>query len=164
MLCSLVDVCELWRSTVGSIILVSDALCDFVTKAHVKGSDVVRFTFRQNVNVTVGTCLTKTVKRYAIFSQCIRWLFFWNLSMIVSLGHVSSGKHGLPPDETVNMVKHIMSQCPALDLAGLMTIGRYGYDLSDGPNPDFQVRPISWPCICEASEIFTTFSEVFYAP
>lgn len=64
--------------------------------------------------------------------------------MIISLGCVSSGKHGLPPDETVNMVKHIASQCPALDLAGLMTIGRYGYDLSDGPNPDFQVRYIRW--------------------
>lgn len=24
-----------------------------------------------------------------------------------------------------------------------MTIGRYGYDLSDGPNPDFQVREMN---------------------
>lgn len=71
--------------------------------------------------------------------------------MIVSLGLVSLGKHGLPPDETVNMVKHVVSQCSALDFAGLMTIGRYGYDLSEGPNPDFQVRQISrvtsWPRI-----------------
>lgn len=64
--------------------------------------------------------------------------------MIVSLGRVLSGKHGLPPDETVNMVKHAVSQCSALDFAGLMTIGRYGYDLSEGPNPDFQVRQIRW--------------------
>lgn len=63
--------------------------------------------------------------------------------MTVSLGRVLSGKHGLPPDETVNMVKHALSQCSALDFAGLMTIGRYGYDLSEGPNPDFQVRQIS---------------------
>lgn len=49
------------------------------------------------------------------------------------------GKHGLPPEETVNTVKHIVSQCSALQFSGLMTIGRYGYDLTLGPNPDFQV-------------------------
>ncbi|GAA6107059.1 pyridoxal phosphate homeostasis protein isoform X1 [Tachysurus ichikawai] len=47
-------------------------------------------------------------------------------------------KHGLNPDETVDTVKHIVSNCPALVFSGLMTIGRYGYDLSEGPNPDFQ--------------------------
>lgn len=50
------------------------------------------------------------------------------------------GKHGLPPEDTVNTVKHIVTQCPALHFLGLMTIGRYGYDLTLGPNPDFQVR------------------------
>ncbi|XP_075951467.1 pyridoxal phosphate homeostasis protein isoform X4 [Anarhichas minor] len=48
-------------------------------------------------------------------------------------------KHGLPPEETVNTVKHIVSQCSALHFLGLMTIGSYGYDLSLGPNPDFQM-------------------------
>ncbi|CAJ1055111.1 pyridoxal phosphate homeostasis protein isoform X1 [Xyrichtys novacula] len=48
-------------------------------------------------------------------------------------------KHGLPPEDTVNTVKHIVSQCSALHFLGLMTIGRYGYDLSLGPNPDFQM-------------------------
>ncbi|XP_056897632.1 pyridoxal phosphate homeostasis protein [Takifugu flavidus] len=48
-------------------------------------------------------------------------------------------KHGLPPEETVNAVKHILSECSALHFSGLMTIGRYGYDLSLGPNPDFQM-------------------------
>ncbi|XP_029910848.1 pyridoxal phosphate homeostasis protein [Myripristis murdjan] len=48
-------------------------------------------------------------------------------------------KHGLPPEETVTTVKHILSQCNALHFTGLMTIGRYGYDLSKGPNPDFQM-------------------------
>lgn len=52
------------------------------------------------------------------------------------------GKHGLPPADTVNTVKHIVSNCPTLHFAGLMTIGRYGYDISEGPNPDFQV------CFC----------------
>uniref|UniRef100_A0A3B5RFB0 Pyridoxal phosphate binding protein n=1 Tax=Xiphophorus maculatus TaxID=8083 RepID=A0A3B5RFB0_XIPMA len=49
-------------------------------------------------------------------------------------------KHGLPPEDTVNTVKHIVSQCSALHFSGLMTIGRYGYDLTLGPNPDFQVQ------------------------
>ncbi|XP_056130503.1 pyridoxal phosphate homeostasis protein isoform X2 [Lampris incognitus] len=48
-------------------------------------------------------------------------------------------KHGLSPEETVNTVRHILSQCTALHFSGLMTIGRYGYDLSEGPNPDFQM-------------------------
>ncbi|KAG7465417.1 hypothetical protein JOB18_036139 [Solea senegalensis] len=48
-------------------------------------------------------------------------------------------KHGLPPEETVNAVKHIVSQCSALHFSGLMTIGRYGYNLTLGPNPDFQM-------------------------
>ncbi|KAG9354435.1 hypothetical protein JZ751_001144 [Albula glossodonta] len=47
-------------------------------------------------------------------------------------------KHGLPPEETVDTVQYIISRCPALHFVGLMTIGRYGYDLSEGPNPDFQ--------------------------
>ncbi|XP_074499273.1 pyridoxal phosphate homeostasis protein isoform X2 [Sebastes fasciatus] len=48
-------------------------------------------------------------------------------------------KHGLPPEETVNTVKHIQSKCSALHFLGLMTIGRYGYDLNLGPNPDFRM-------------------------
>ncbi|XP_051780218.1 pyridoxal phosphate homeostasis protein [Erpetoichthys calabaricus] len=48
-------------------------------------------------------------------------------------------KHGLAPSEAVSMVQHIVSQCPALEFIGLMTIGQYGHDLSEGPNPDFQM-------------------------
>ncbi|XP_077075146.1 pyridoxal phosphate homeostasis protein [Siphateles boraxobius] len=62
-------------------------------------------------------------------------------------------KHGLPPDETVNMVKHAVSQCSALDFAGLMTIGRYGYDLSEGPNPDFQMLLKHRAEVCEGLKI-----------
>lgn len=40
----------------------------------------------------------------------------------------------------MNTVRHIVSQCSALHFLGLMTIGRYGYDLNLGPNPDFQVQ------------------------
>lgn len=51
-----------------------------------------------------------------------------------------AGKHGLPPEETVDTVKHILSRCPALHFSGLMTIGRYGHNLTLGSNPDFQVQ------------------------
>ncbi|KAF5894091.1 proline synthase co-transcribed bacterial protein-like, partial [Clarias magur] len=59
-------------------------------------------------------------------------------------------KHGLHPDETVNTVMHIVSNCPALDFSGLMTIGRYGYDLSEGPNPDFQILLKHRQEVCES--------------
>ncbi|XP_030625181.1 pyridoxal phosphate homeostasis protein isoform X2 [Chanos chanos] len=59
-------------------------------------------------------------------------------------------KHGLPPEETVDTIKHIVSQCPALHFAGLMTIGRYGYDLSEGPNPDFQMLLKRRQEVCES--------------
>lgn len=49
------------------------------------------------------------------------------------------GKHGLLPSETVAMVEHINTKCPSLEFVGLMTIGSFGHDLSQGPNPDFQV-------------------------
>ncbi|KAK3518536.1 hypothetical protein QTP70_001503 [Hemibagrus guttatus] len=58
-------------------------------------------------------------------------------------------KHGLHPEETVNTVKHIVSNCPALVFSGLMTIGRYGYDLSEGPNPDFQILLKRREEVCE---------------
>ncbi|XP_078095788.1 pyridoxal phosphate homeostasis protein isoform X2 [Mustelus asterias] len=48
-------------------------------------------------------------------------------------------KHGLSVAETVETVRHILTNCPNLEFVGLMTIGRYGYDLREGPNPDFQV-------------------------
>ncbi|KAF6084711.1 pyridoxal phosphate binding protein [Phyllostomus discolor] len=48
-------------------------------------------------------------------------------------------KHGLPPSETVAVVEHINAKCPGLEFVGLMTIGSFGHDLSQGPNPDFQM-------------------------
>ncbi|XP_008586173.1 PREDICTED: proline synthase co-transcribed bacterial homolog protein isoform X1 [Galeopterus variegatus] len=48
-------------------------------------------------------------------------------------------KYGLPPSETVAVVEHINAKCPSLEFVGLMTIGSFGHDLSQGPNPDFQV-------------------------
>ncbi|XP_070220256.1 pyridoxal phosphate homeostasis protein [Bos mutus] len=50
-----------------------------------------------------------------------------------------ASKHGLPPAETAALVEHINARCPSLEFVGLMTIGSFGHDLSQGPNPDFQV-------------------------
>lgn len=58
-------------------------------------------------------------------------------------------KHGLPPEETVNTVKHILSQCSALHFAGLMTIGRYGFDLNEGRNPDFEMLLSQRQKVCD---------------
>lgn len=41
------------------------------------------------------------------------------------------------PSNTIQLAKYIQSDCPHLHLHGIMTIGRFGYDISDGPNPDF---------------------------
>lgn len=39
----------------------------------------------------------------------------------------------------VDFYKFIVEKCDCLELIGLMTIGQYGYDCSQGPNPDFLV-------------------------
>ncbi|KAL6120183.1 plpbp [Pungitius sinensis] len=62
-------------------------------------------------------------------------------------------KHGLPPEETVDTVRHIVSKCSALHFLGLMTIGRYGYDLSLGPNPDFQMLLARRQEVCDGLEL-----------
>ncbi|KAM3872045.1 pyridoxal phosphate homeostasis protein [Diretmus argenteus] len=62
-------------------------------------------------------------------------------------------KHGLPPEETVNTVKHILSKCTALHFSGLMTIGRYGHDLSMGANPDFQMLLSRRMEVCESLKL-----------
>ncbi|XP_061195928.1 pyridoxal phosphate homeostasis protein-like [Saccostrea echinata] len=46
-------------------------------------------------------------------------------------------KSGCNTDEVVNIVKNIKEKCPNLEFAGLMTIGSFDHDLSQGPNPDF---------------------------
>ncbi|XP_067857089.1 pyridoxal phosphate homeostasis protein [Heptranchias perlo] len=58
-------------------------------------------------------------------------------------------KHGLSAEETVDTVRHVLTSCPSLEFVGLMTIGRYGYDLSQGPNPDFQVLVVHRKEVCD---------------
>lgn len=46
-------------------------------------------------------------------------------------------KSGVPPENAESLVKYVIQKCENLELYGLMTIGKYGYNPEDGPNPDF---------------------------
>ncbi|XP_022918486.2 pyridoxal phosphate homeostasis protein [Onthophagus taurus] len=46
-------------------------------------------------------------------------------------------KNGTNPDNVVTLSKFVIEKCENLCFDGLMTIGQFGYDLSQGPNPDF---------------------------
>ncbi|KAK3908874.1 Pyridoxal phosphate homeostasis protein [Frankliniella fusca] len=46
-------------------------------------------------------------------------------------------KSGCSPDMAASLYLFVQEKCPALEAVGLMTIGQYGYDVSNGPNPDF---------------------------
>lgn len=54
----------------------------------------------------------------------------------------------MPPDESVSLSKFVIEECPHLKFLGLMTIGKFGYDASEGPNPDFLVsKSITYPVL-----------------
>ncbi|KAJ8964192.1 hypothetical protein NQ317_000511, partial [Molorchus minor] len=46
-------------------------------------------------------------------------------------------KDGVNPKEVSNLTRFVLTECNNLELDGLMTIGKYGYNPEDGPNPDF---------------------------
>jgi PLP dependent protein len=46
-------------------------------------------------------------------------------------------KNGADPAKVQELFDFINNKCDALQLEGLMTIGAFGYDYSQGPNPDF---------------------------
>lgn len=53
-------------------------------------------------------------------------------------------KHGCQPDEAVSIVSHILESCKQLEFAGLMTIGAFDFEPTEGQiNPDFQVSHLS---------------------
>ncbi|XP_071090328.1 pyridoxal phosphate homeostasis protein-like isoform X1 [Haliotis cracherodii] len=58
-------------------------------------------------------------------------------------------KNGCAPESVCELVQYIREKCPSLDLVGLMTIGAYDYDLSKGPNPDFQCLVRCREEVCE---------------
>lgn len=60
------------------------------------------------------------------------------LKVMIQVNTSAEGaKSGVSPTETVEVVDHVLRNCPNLEFTGLMTIGQYGYDVSQGPNPDF---------------------------
>lgn len=46
-------------------------------------------------------------------------------------------KNGVEPSGVVDLTKFVLENCPNLEFDGIMTIGKFGYNLEDGPNPDF---------------------------
>lgn len=60
--------------------------------------------------------------------------------MINYLCIIFTEKSGIPTDKVVGLYKYITDNCENLELIGLMTIGQYGFDCSERPNPDF--------CVC----------------
>lgn len=46
-------------------------------------------------------------------------------------------KSGCEVANVCPFVKHVIDNCQNLEFVGLMTIGMFGYDLTNGPNPDF---------------------------
>ena len=43
------------------------------------------------------------------------------------------------PEDVPDFVTYVKEECTAVKFIGLMTIGQSGYNLSQGPNPDFTV-------------------------
>ncbi|KAK2182899.1 hypothetical protein NP493_331g05041 [Ridgeia piscesae] len=58
-------------------------------------------------------------------------------------------KHGCQPADAASVVRHILDNCPKLKFVGLMTIGAFDHDLSQGPNPDFQCLLKCRAKVCE---------------
>ncbi len=59
----------------------------------------------------------------------------WCLSSVLCLE-----KGGCKTTEVVDLYDQISKECNNLNVKGLMTIGKYGYDPSEGINPDFMVN------------------------
>lgn len=60
--------------------------------------------------------------------------FFFTFSYVF---FTFTAKGGTKPAEAWQLVEHVLKNCPNLHFKGLMTIGQYGYDVRNGPNPDF---------------------------
>ncbi|XP_014203247.1 pyridoxal phosphate homeostasis protein [Copidosoma floridanum] len=58
-------------------------------------------------------------------------------------------KSGCEVENASSMVKYVLEKCSNLEFTGLMTIGEYGYDVSQGPNPDFLTLVECKKKVCE---------------
>lgn len=57
--------------------------------------------------------------------------------MLFNIHIIITEKNGCDMVEAPALVKYIVNTCPNLKFIGLMTIGMFGYDIANGPNPDF---------------------------
>jgi uncharacterized pyridoxal phosphate-containing UPF0001 family protein len=66
------------------------------------------------------------------------------LLRVLLLLHLSGEetKYGCDPAEVVALAQHVAQHCPALRLAGLMTIGQ----------PDYSSRPENFTCLAECRQ------------
>ncbi|KAG0215088.1 hypothetical protein BGX28_000793 [Mortierella sp. GBA30] len=62
-------------------------------------------------------------------------------------------KSGMLSSESLKVARHVVSHCPHLKLAGLMTIGSPSPDLENGENPDFKALSQCRAAICDALHI-----------
>lgn len=69
-------------------------------------------------------------------------------------------KSGEDESGAIELCRHIREKCANLKLAGLMTIGAFNHDLSEGPNPDFQRLLASRVKVCDALLLSTTDLEL----
>ncbi|XP_006808694.1 pyridoxal phosphate homeostasis protein isoform X2 [Neolamprologus brichardi] len=123
---------------------------------HLQKNNVNKLLGVQNLFLVETIDSAKLADRVNSSWQRIRGASTQRLKVMVQVN--TSGeqsKHGLPPEDTVNTVKHIVTQCPALHFLGLMTIGRYGYDLTLGPNPDFQMLLSRRQEVCDSLKLPT---------
>ncbi|GAB0087394.1 Pyridoxal phosphate homeostasis protein [Sergentomyia squamirostris] len=62
------------------------------------------------------------------------------LRVLVQVNTSGEGqKSGVEPAEAVQLYKFIRDNCPSLSVQGVMTIGKFDHDYSQGPNEDFIV-------------------------
>lgn len=62
-------------------------------------------------------------------------------------------KSGIEPDQVIELYRHIIENCKHLSVNGLMTIGKFGYDYSLGPNPDFLCLLDCHKNVCNAFDL-----------
>lgn len=60
------------------------------------------------------------------------------LKVLIQVNTSGEGeKSGVDPEKLQELFDFVNEKCDALQLEGLMTIGAFGFDYSQGPNPDF---------------------------
>eukprot|EP00123_Amoebidium_parasiticum_P016427 comp23424_c0_seq1/m.38968 comp23424_c0_seq1/g.38968 ORF comp23424_c0_seq1/g.38968 comp23424_c0_seq1/m.38968 type:complete len:253 (-) comp23424_c0_seq1:223-981(-) len=72
------------------------------------------------------------------------------LSVLVQVNSSSEeNKHGVEPSACAELVRFIQTECPRLRFSGLMTIGMFGRDPNDKPNPDFKLLVDTRSALCQ---------------